>query len=320
LTTGLISRVKDDVLMSDININPGNSGGPLLNMAGEAVGINSFVVQAQSGPGLSGIINIRRAVPFLEKARVSLKSDAAASLPSARLLPEFSEQKVPAELLDAAAKTVLVAPLIKAPWAFQTVLYTPFIGASLGAKEEREWARKKKWRTKAQKGHGAGTVEDQPPRRFFQTREAQVQILVAPTLAESQSSKRKSILGGILGVATKKSFVFRHDFYDMELYRDGVFIEPLRRLRIPSSAYYDLPFLDIRDSAYAGLYSYDPKAFSPGGKLELHVRREYDIEKKDVVPISDKMQVLLYKQFDPYYKSVSAEGTKIVESLKTETK
>lgn len=37
ITTGIISKVQERILISDININPGNSGGPLFNNAGQVV-------------------------------------------------------------------------------------------------------------------------------------------------------------------------------------------------------------------------------------------------------------------------------------------
>src|SRR5271165_4777554 len=60
LTTGVISALQreitapngftiDNVLQTDAPINPGNSGGPLLNVAGEVIGINSQIETGGSG-------------------------------------------------------------------------------------------------------------------------------------------------------------------------------------------------------------------------------------------------------------------------------
>ncbi len=66
LTTGVISALQreitapngftiDNVLQTDAPINPGNSGGPLLNIAGEVIGINSQIETGGSGDGSVGI-------------------------------------------------------------------------------------------------------------------------------------------------------------------------------------------------------------------------------------------------------------------------
>lgn len=71
LTTGVVSALQrqitapngftiDNIIQTDAPINPGNSGGPLLNSAGQVIGINS---QIESGSG-GGSVGIGFAVPI----------------------------------------------------------------------------------------------------------------------------------------------------------------------------------------------------------------------------------------------------------------
>ena len=52
----------DDYIQTDAAINPGNSGGPLVNVRGEAVGINAAVSSEAQGIGFAVPVNVARAV------------------------------------------------------------------------------------------------------------------------------------------------------------------------------------------------------------------------------------------------------------------
>lgn len=47
----------DDFIQTDASINPGNSGGPLINMKGEAIGINTAIIASGQGIGFAIPIN-----------------------------------------------------------------------------------------------------------------------------------------------------------------------------------------------------------------------------------------------------------------------
>jgi S1-C subfamily serine protease len=71
VTKGIISstrRIRDgvDYLQTDVSVNPGNSGGPLLNDAGEVVGINTFILRESEEVALTGL-NFAVAAPYVRE-------------------------------------------------------------------------------------------------------------------------------------------------------------------------------------------------------------------------------------------------------------
>ncbi len=63
LPTGDQSGLYVDMIQTDAAINPGNSGGPLINSAGEVVGVNAFILTQSGGNvGLGFAIPIERAM------------------------------------------------------------------------------------------------------------------------------------------------------------------------------------------------------------------------------------------------------------------
>jgi len=61
------SETYSDLIETNAAINPGNSGGPLVNLAGEVVGITSLKLSAGGVEGMGYAINIADALPVIEK-------------------------------------------------------------------------------------------------------------------------------------------------------------------------------------------------------------------------------------------------------------
>jgi S1-C subfamily serine protease len=67
VTAGIISaknrrlqvakRMYEDIFQTDAAINPGNSGGPLINLHGEVIGLNAFIIQSSQCLGFAIGIN-----------------------------------------------------------------------------------------------------------------------------------------------------------------------------------------------------------------------------------------------------------------------
>jgi serine protease Do len=63
-------QIYDDMIQTDAPINPGNSGGPLVNAAGEVIGINTFIFSRSGGSlGIGFAIPINRVKKMLNEVR-----------------------------------------------------------------------------------------------------------------------------------------------------------------------------------------------------------------------------------------------------------
>ena len=92
-TEGIVSRasrVQDDLeyIQIDAAINPGNSGGPLLNIQGEVIGVNTFIIENSNNLGFAlPHFYIREAIDDFKK----LNTENIIKCPSCKnLIPEKS--------------------------------------------------------------------------------------------------------------------------------------------------------------------------------------------------------------------------------------
>jgi serine protease Do len=60
-------QTQDDLIQTDAAINPGNSGGPLVNMAGEVIGITSVKIAQVGVEGMGYAISSNTATPIVEQ-------------------------------------------------------------------------------------------------------------------------------------------------------------------------------------------------------------------------------------------------------------
>jgi S1-C subfamily serine protease len=301
LTSGIISKVEDGALISDVNINHGNSGGPVINMQGQVIGIATFLDPGTpNGPGVSGIVSIRKADNAIHAALA--KADIQ-PMPPAELASDIDTFSIPSDLLHSVAATIAKPEesYFKNPKNFRTYIITPFYDMARAEIAQQNEEKKSQRRYKGQ--HVAGPDKSAMVWTPFWEKytggafDPIVIVAVIPWPQEKSSSIWTGVIGAIGGVATKHHYELRDDFTRMEMIRDGKVIEPLSCIRARDVGAFDSYWADLDDTAYRGMYVYDPDAFAPGSTLELHVwknaRNDYIAYK-----IDDKTREKVWKQFE----------------------
>lgn len=66
-------KVTYDAIQTDASINPGNSGGPLLNSAGEVIGINSVIYSPATDQSSAGSVGLGFAIPSNTATEIAQK-------------------------------------------------------------------------------------------------------------------------------------------------------------------------------------------------------------------------------------------------------
>src|SRR6185503_12599558 len=99
LTLGIVSKIEQKAIISNITFSYGNSGGPLFNSIGEVVGITSFDLKGKDGAGLAGIVRIEETADLVAQAR---KIAETRGLPSAELMPNLPDGVFPVETIKKA--------------------------------------------------------------------------------------------------------------------------------------------------------------------------------------------------------------------------
>ena len=60
ITIGSVTNLRDGFIITDTTINPGNSGGPLLNAAGQVVGVVTAKVNTAGVDGIGIVQDVKR--------------------------------------------------------------------------------------------------------------------------------------------------------------------------------------------------------------------------------------------------------------------
>jgi len=304
LTEGVVSKVLNETITSDVNINPGNSGGPLLNHQGLVIGVTTFGIGEGAGPGLSGITRIHLAQGALGAAREKMKSSDP---PSSRELPVESDYRFTPDAIREMAQSRSPTPKAYHVEAgkMDVQVFTPVLVVSMALQGEREAAAARAKRTKGKDGEGSA-AEAESSQRFYAWQKDEevflpvVRIRVYPEVKITAGS---AFMVGLLGSGGK--YRFKTDFDRMELRRGEKVIEPILPGRIKEVVNVQGGGGSMKDIGYWGIYEYPPEAFLPGAPLTLTIW-EQGVPEPRVLSFPEPLLESIRADYRPYLDSLSS--------------
>lgn len=329
LTSGIVSKVEDRTIISDVDINPGNSGGPLINTDSEVIGINTFRDSLLGGAGVSGSLPVSLAIPVLETGRAELaRSDA----PPATRLPVVPPHLYPAKGLEWAGKRSHIEKnyVVDGVPGFEVNVVTPprrqFLETYIeGVLAEEQRDRETEADTDGDELYDPLGNHLKEWREYVGDFAPLVSIAVTPEIGETGASTFLSLLGAVAGVATASSgpvsvsfgyhaYEFKGDLQDFKLFKDDRPVQEIFRIMgmmpVSIEAWSD----DMEDIAQQGVFQYLPEVFGAPDSEQLHFRivdlknpkREIDVE----IPRKCLEQIAV--DFEPYRMMLDARKIELV--------
>ena len=312
LSTGIVSKVEDRAIISDINFSPGNAGGPLFNSVGEVVGLTTFKVKdrkEKGDSGLAGIVRIEETADVVAKARALA---ATKGTPSGELMPNIPEGIFPVETIKTAVKSPQFSSkeYVSDVKNYQVRYMTPVYKFYMIEKDRIESI---KIREKRNKDKGKLDAADMFRDLSVWSEYAGelmpvVDILALPeTRATGKSMALSAITTLTVGISTPLDLSYRADFSQMALICDGRVITPLRRNKTEIERDLQSYYKTRKRYTYAGVYTYPYDIFAPGrcARMEVRVFSEEDIETPIVSIVTDAIKNRIWKDFADFRTQIA---------------
>ncbi len=312
LTTGIVSKVGERAIISDINFSAGNAGGPLFNSAGEVVGLMSFKVKdrkEKGDSGLAGIVRIEETTDLIAKAR---ELAATKGIPSGELMPNIPDGTFPVETIKTAVRSPQFSSkeYVDDVKNYQVRYMTPVYKFYMIEKDRIESL---KIREKRNKDKGKLDAADMFRDLSVWSEYAGelmpvVDVLALPeTRATAKSMALTAITNLTVGISTPLDLNYRADFSQMKLLCNGREVTPLRRSKTEIDRDLQSYYKTKKRFTYAGVYTYPYDIFAPGRctQMVVHVFSEEDIETPIVSTVSDAIKNRIWTDFRDFRTQVA---------------
>jgi len=300
ITTGIVSKVEQHTIMSDININPGSSGGPLFNAAGQVIGLTTFGTRGEGGPGVSGIVRIEVALALLEQRRAK----TTGTPPPGVLLPVEPLTPYPIEGLKEAlrAEKYDPRPYYFATGDFNIALSTPPLDYREQEERRLQAEREHNKRNKKQQGADESASGAEEPKEWEEeagVHPAVFAIYVMPKAKEGLGSA----FGRSFSLNSAAKLKFKTDFQTMKLFCGDKEVQPIHPGRVPVTISVQNRLVKMDDSTYKGVYIYSPDAVNPDcGQVKMQIFSSKGGD-PTVKTFDDKTVQHVWADFDAFRRS-----------------
>ncbi len=321
VTSGIVSKMEERAIISDVNINPGNSGGPMINMDSEVIAINTFRDPSLGGAGISGSIPITIAQSVISEARSRMKDSET---PDPTRLPVVPSDAYPVEGLKwVAERSGKTVNYFMESQGFNIRVSTPPREYYLQIISTKRLVQKRRDR---QKSAGIPQLELYDPvgSRLHEWREyvgaymPLVMINVEPKIGETGGSLFLNTLGaaaaGYSGTPYygHHTYEFKSDLRDFELMADNSTISTVFRVLGIMPVSVSTRFQKMEDIAQRGVFAFRPEVFNKSSHLYMKIHDLKNPSKIIKIPFPLAWREQILADFEPYFDMIGAKNDKLL--------
>jgi hypothetical protein len=257
LSTGIVSNADQQTITSEVSLGYLNTGGPLLNTDGYVVGLNAYRPPATVGAGrISNSVAAPVLMAALARAHDSL-SAAHFKAVSDSLLPVVPRDPFPSEPIAAVSglgATLDLHNYRAEVGPFRVFMMTPQVMAWRETQAQKALADRK--RSDPKKAGAWTTVDPIEGWRDWSDYLGDRRAVVVFNVTSDKTAFPFYEADKIQGIDDG-------NFKDMKIYRDGVEVVPVEKVRIPAMLNADQTRAAGKNVAMQGIYVYRVEDFAP---------------------------------------------------------
>jgi S1-C subfamily serine protease len=300
MTSGIVSRVDPDGIVSDLILALGSAGGPVFTARGDLIGITSLVdgkdENDQLRRGDARVIRSEKACEVVAAAQKKMKSAAP---PSGHHLPVEPERPFPVDALKAAAerRAGSLSPYQIASDNFEVAFITPVL--TYGTQYQAEQGRRRTT-SKDTRSADPEPLAVRPVMDFANWSEyvwdfpPVLLVRATPKFEEGFWTRVGRAAASTQGIALPPIKRFKSGFSRLRAFCGDAEVTPIHPFKLERR-------VSETDAIYEGLYVFDPGALGPQcGTVKLVLYSEKELEKGDSKVVDPKVVQQIWDDFAPW--------------------